>query len=84
MLTYHPDVDLYIAGCKGKGYISIDKDSAAYAYCHYLRFHFGGTDSRDLDGQYCISIMVSEYRVDQVFSFVKLENIFKYLMSKEL
>lgn len=84
MLTFYPDNDLYVAGTSEKGYNSIDKDSQAFTYCEYLRSTFGATEAKDLEGDYYLTILVSEYRVEQIQTFVRLENSFRYLMAKGL
>ena len=84
MLTFYPDADLYVAGTSEKGFTSIDKDSQAFTYCEYLRSTFGATEAKDLEGDYYLTILVSEYRVEQIQTFVGLEISFRYFMAKGL
>lgn len=84
MLTFYPEDDIYIVGTPEKGYNSIDKDSQAFTYCEYLRSNFGTTEAKDPEGDYYLTILVSEYRVDEIQTFVRLENSFRYLMAKGL
>lgn len=84
MLAYYPDSDLYIVQVKDKGCMCIDKDSTAFSYCEYLRSNFGATEDKDLEGDYYLIVLVSEYRVEQLHTFTGLENSFRYLMAKGL
>lgn len=84
MLIFYPDSDLYVAGTSENGSVSIDKDSEAFLYCEYLRATFGTTEGKELEGDYYVVIMVSEYRVEQIRIFVGLEDSFRYLMWKGL
>lgn len=79
MLTYYPEYDYYYC-VSSNGFALIDRDSHAFDFCEYLRSTNDTKEIIDFDGEYCLQVLVTEYRVDQIKEFVILERLFTAIM----
>lgn len=84
MLAYYPDLDFYVAGSFEHGFVTVDINSTAFGYCAYCHSKFAGVPDKDPEGEYILVVQVSEYRVEQIQSYVRTENNFRYLMANDL
>lgn len=84
MLAFYPAFNIYGVGTSEKDFMFIYKDSLAFTYCEYLRSIFEFTVAEDFKGRCCFAVQVSDYRIEQVHTFVGLERSFRYFMDNEL